>query len=248
MYNVFNPPGSGGRHAARFDAAGNHLLRFTPMRSRQAGPFLAGLTCAALLAATGTVTAEAPPPVDSAEAKQARLAWFREAKFGLFIHWGLSAIPAGEWKGKTIPGIGEWIMNRAQVPVAEYEGLAKQWNPVKFNALAWVPRSTTTASPSFTRRSVPTTWWMPRRSSGMSSRSCQPHLGLPEGRSGLEVAGRHRLQARRHREQGRQLPVERRPDGGRFFQEPRVPFELPAMKNAVATVVVVEIEGPTVGR
>ncbi|MGH9311765.1 MAG: alpha-L-fucosidase, partial [Vicinamibacterales bacterium] len=53
-------------------------------------------------------------------------------------HWGLYAIPAGEWKGKRIPGIGEWIMNRAQIPVREYEQLAKQFNPVKFNATEWV--------------------------------------------------------------------------------------------------------------
>ena len=64
--------------------------------------------------------------------------WFREAKFGLFIHWGLYCIPAGEWKGKAIPGIGEWIMNRAQIPVGEYEQLAQQFNPVKFDAEAWV--------------------------------------------------------------------------------------------------------------
>ena len=49
-------------------------------------------------------------------ARDARLAWFREAKYGLFIHWGLYAIPAGEWKGQRRPGIGEWIMNRAQDP------------------------------------------------------------------------------------------------------------------------------------
>jgi alpha-L-fucosidase len=64
--------------------------------------------------------------------------WFREAKFGLFIHWGLYAIPAGEWKGQPIPGIGEWIMNRAKIPVKEYEQLAAQFNFVKFNAEEWV--------------------------------------------------------------------------------------------------------------
>jgi alpha-L-fucosidase len=67
-----------------------------------------------------------------------KMAWFREAKFGLFIHWGLYSIPAGEWKGKPIPGIGEWIMNRAKIPVTEYEQLAGQFNPVKFNAEEWV--------------------------------------------------------------------------------------------------------------
>src|SRR5919199_2883264 len=67
-----------------------------------------------------------------------RLDWFRDAKFGLFIHWGLYAIPAGTWKGQQIPGIGEWIMNRAKIPVKEYEQLAAQFNPVKFNADQWV--------------------------------------------------------------------------------------------------------------
>jgi alpha-L-fucosidase len=67
-----------------------------------------------------------------------RLDWWRKARFGMFIHWGLYAIPAGEWKGKRIPGIGEWIMKRAQIPVAEYEQLAAQFNPVRFDAAEWV--------------------------------------------------------------------------------------------------------------
>ncbi|MBI4476076.1 MAG: alpha-L-fucosidase [Acidobacteria bacterium] len=79
------------------------------------------------------VQAPAPDPD-----REKRLAWFREAKYGLFIHWGLYAIPAGEWKGKRSLGIGEWIMNRLRIPVAEYEQLTKQFNPVKFNADEWV--------------------------------------------------------------------------------------------------------------
>jgi len=67
-------------------------------------------------------------------AQDAKMKWFRDAKFGLFIHWGLYAVPAGEWKGERIAGIGEWIMNRAKIPVKEYEQLASQFNPVKFNA------------------------------------------------------------------------------------------------------------------
>ncbi len=67
-----------------------------------------------------------------------KMKWFHEAKFGLFIHWGLYAVPAGTWKGQQIPGIGEWIMNRAKIPVKEYEQLAGQFNPVKFNAEEWV--------------------------------------------------------------------------------------------------------------
>ncbi len=77
-------------------------------------------------------------PLPAPASQDAKMKWFRDAKFGLFIHWGLYSIPAGEWKGEAIPGIGEWIMNRAKIPVAEYEQLAKQFNPVKFDAEAWV--------------------------------------------------------------------------------------------------------------
>ncbi len=68
---------------------------------------------------------------ESTNQQMNRMEWFRDAKFGLFIHWGLYSIPAGVWKGKEIPGIGEWIMNHAKIPVKEYEQLAKKFNPDK---------------------------------------------------------------------------------------------------------------------
>ncbi|PYV00975.1 MAG: alpha-L-fucosidase, partial [Acidobacteria bacterium] len=74
------------------------------------------LSGAASLSTRAAQTAPARA-ADADAAKERRLRWFREAKFGLFIHWGLYAVPAGEWKGKPVPGIGEWIMNRAQIPV-----------------------------------------------------------------------------------------------------------------------------------
>lgn len=70
--------------------------------------------------------------------KNRRMSWWREARFGMFIHWGIYSIPAGMWKGKKVPGIGEWIMHRAKIPVKEYEPLAKKFNPMKFNARQWV--------------------------------------------------------------------------------------------------------------
>jgi alpha-L-fucosidase len=66
--------------------------------------------------------------------RDARMQWWREARFGMFIHWGLYSIPAGTWDGKQIPGIGEWIMNNASIPVADYKALASNFNPTAFSA------------------------------------------------------------------------------------------------------------------
>jgi alpha-L-fucosidase len=71
-------------------------------------------------------------------AKTANMQWWREARFGMFIHWGVYSVPAGTYHGKKIPGIGEWIMLKAKIPVAEYRHFAKEFNPVKYDADAWV--------------------------------------------------------------------------------------------------------------
>ena len=89
--------------------------------------------CIALTALAAFAAEQSGAPERSPQ-KEARMRWFREAKFGLFIHWGLYAVPAGQWKGRDYPWIGEWIMNWAQIPVAEYEPLARQFNPTKFDA------------------------------------------------------------------------------------------------------------------
>ncbi|TSA38431.1 MAG: hypothetical protein D4R64_03035 [Porphyromonadaceae bacterium] len=68
--------------------------------------------------------------------KDARMEWWREARFGMFIHWGLYAVPAGEWKGQT--NHAEWIRESAQIPLEEYDKFVGQFNPVKFNADDWV--------------------------------------------------------------------------------------------------------------
>jgi alpha-L-fucosidase len=74
----------------------------------------------------------------AAATDNARLEWWREARFGMFIHWGLYAVLAGEWQGKRVPGIGEWIMYRARIPLADYAALSGRFNPTEFNADAWV--------------------------------------------------------------------------------------------------------------
>ena len=67
-----------------------------------------------------------------------KFTWFREAKFGLMVHWGLYSLPAGEWKGERMAYIGEWIQSRFRIPNAEYHALARAFNPMLFNAEEWV--------------------------------------------------------------------------------------------------------------
>ena len=65
--------------------------------------------------------------------------WFTQAKFGLFIHWGLYSLLAGEYKGKKTDRIAEWIMNDLDIPVEEYETLAEKFSPESFDA-DWIVR------------------------------------------------------------------------------------------------------------
>lgn len=73
---------------------------------------------------------------ESEAARSERMRWWREARFGMFIHWGLYSIPAGEWEGKS--RYAEWIRHRAEIPLETYDGLLDRFNPVEFDAEAWV--------------------------------------------------------------------------------------------------------------
>ncbi len=70
--------------------------------------------------------------------RDARMQWWREARFGMFIHWGLYAVPAGEYNGVKSDRIGEWIQDWANIPREEYEKYAAEFNPVEFDAAEWV--------------------------------------------------------------------------------------------------------------
>jgi hypothetical protein len=67
----------------------------------------------------------APATAETSADRDARMEWWRKARLGMFVHWGLYAIPAGEWQGKEIDGIGEWIMSTANIPIDEYEQLGR---------------------------------------------------------------------------------------------------------------------------
>ncbi len=83
---------------------------------------------------TGGVALEAVK--ETPAQRDARLAWWREAKFGLFIHWGVYAVPAGKYGEKT--SYGEWIMQSARIPVPVYREFAREFNPVKYDPELWV--------------------------------------------------------------------------------------------------------------
>ncbi len=75
-------------------------------------------------------------PGETKEQRDARMAWWRDAKFGMFIHWGLYAIKGGNLNGKNYNS--EWMYAHAKIPVAEYKLNADAFHPDKFDAAAWV--------------------------------------------------------------------------------------------------------------
>lgn len=75
---------------------------------------------------------------ETSQQRDARMQWWRQARFGMFVHWGVYSVPAGIWNGKPVWGGGEWIMNCGEISVADYQKLPSQFNPVKFNADEWV--------------------------------------------------------------------------------------------------------------
>lgn len=96
----------------------------------------------------GVQAAKLSGPDDHAarDAQQDRLAWFRDARFGMFVHWGPYSELAGEWKGQRVEvdRNAEWIMKFLKISAAEYREMARQFNPVKFDAEAWVRLAKTT--------------------------------------------------------------------------------------------------------
>tara|TARA_B000000475_G_scaffold47567_1_gene36467 strand:+ start:425 stop:2203 length:1779 start_codon:yes stop_codon:yes gene_type:complete len=83
-------------------------------------------------------TYKGPYEDETAEQRDARMAWWRDARFGLFIHWGVYSVPAGTHNGEQIENIGEWIMHYGKIPVSEYQQYAKEFNPVDYDPEAWV--------------------------------------------------------------------------------------------------------------
>ncbi len=93
----------------------------------------------ALLATVAIPLLLSPLRAETEAEKAERMKWFNEARFGMFIHWGVYSEAAGNFKGKPVPGAGEWLQSGGKIPAAKYrEELLPKFNPVKYNPEAWV--------------------------------------------------------------------------------------------------------------
>lgn len=94
--------------------------------------FLA-LSVLALAVASAAPSSPAPAAADRAQ-------WFREARFGMFIHWGVYAVPAGEWNGRKISPTqgGEWIFRLLSIPVVDYRKFGAGFTASRYDPQAWV--------------------------------------------------------------------------------------------------------------
>ncbi len=102
-----------------------------------------GILIATISCVAAQQTAQAASPMSTEQ----RLEWFREAKFGMFIHWGVYSVLGGEWEGRQMPARGELpfvdtnvelIMEGLRIPLADYRRIAQRFNPVEFDAQRWV--------------------------------------------------------------------------------------------------------------
>ncbi|QEG24891.1 alpha-L-fucosidase [Mariniblastus fucicola] len=105
--------------------------------------FLAGLAVL-LMHAPGLIFAQEhvqAKAVESESERDARMAWWKEARFGMFVHWGVYSVVGGKYKGQDLPNSAEWMMCRGKIPISEYQQYAAQFNPIKFDADEFVGRA-----------------------------------------------------------------------------------------------------------
>ena len=81
---------------------------------------------------------ESSVPGENSRERDRRMAWWKDAKFGMFIHWGVYSVPAGWYHGHKVKGFSEWVMYNARIPVWEYRGYAKEFHPTGFDAAQFV--------------------------------------------------------------------------------------------------------------
>ncbi len=117
---------------------GGMAMRFTTVGHGVCALVSSALALGLMWGVAVVAAAQNPQMNETAAERDARMEWWREARFGLFIHWGVYSVPGGEHKGKRTDSISEWIMHDLKIPQAEYAAYAGQFNPVKYDADAWV--------------------------------------------------------------------------------------------------------------
>ena len=89
-------------------------------------------------ARTAIVQADAGWWAESMNTKDERLEWWRDSRFGCFMHWGVYAVLAGEWQGQPVRGYSEHIQRQRKIDQATYRReVIEKFNPVKFDADQW---------------------------------------------------------------------------------------------------------------
>ncbi len=124
--NITSSPGMPRPHQRPIDAGNHKLPRKVPgtgTRTTRGGHSMGQILIAAAMLCCSLPLAHA----ETAAQRDARMAWFREARFGMFIHWGLYSVPAGEWNGNT--NYGEWFLEETKMPVSQYEKFAGPIQP-----------------------------------------------------------------------------------------------------------------------
>ena len=96
------------------------------------------LLAASTLAHAALANAEPTPLPETRAHYDQRMAWWSEARFGMFIHWGIYSQAAGYWDGKPMSGAGEWLQITHKVPTSQYSKLVQQFDPEQFDAKKWV--------------------------------------------------------------------------------------------------------------
>ena len=81
---------------------------------------------------------ESSVPGENSRERDRRMSWWKDAKFGMFIHWGVYSVPGGWYQGHKVKGFSEWVMYNARIPVWEYRGYATEFNPTGFDAAQFV--------------------------------------------------------------------------------------------------------------
>jgi alpha-L-fucosidase len=92
------------------------------------------LTLAVVIAAGAFLETARTRGTETGAERDQRMGWWREARFGMFIHFGLYSVTEGRWEGKAVPWLPCWMLHTTKAPLEEYVLLKDRFNPTEFDA------------------------------------------------------------------------------------------------------------------